>query len=252
MSPDPPVTDAPAAVAALRERGWAVVSAAGLAALTGVAVPMLAPLSSSWTALPPDTWLKDGGKYRSRRHSCFIVAGDDVAPVDHRAHWQSVDYNALHGGLARWFEPMESAVVMSPAWSQLLRGLAAVVSAPTPPARGNDERWFVEAHQFRIDTKLGIGRPTPEGAHRDGVDFVVVILVDRQAIKGGETRVFDALGSAGVRFALTEPWSALLLDDARVMHETTPIQPATPGELGGHRDTLVITFRRGAFQGPGT
>jgi hypothetical protein len=27
----------------------------------------------------------------------------------------------------------------------------------------------IEAHQFRIDTAEGIGRPTPEGAHRDGV-----------------------------------------------------------------------------------
>jgi len=38
----------------------------------------------------------------------------------------------------------------------------------------------------------------------------------------------------------------LLLDDARVIHESTPIQPL---EGGGHRDTLVITLRGGAFQG---
>ncbi|MFX8160728.1 2OG-Fe dioxygenase family protein, partial [Acinetobacter baumannii] len=31
--------------------------------------------------------------------------------------------------------------------------------------------WFIEAHPFRIDTSDGIGRPTPEGAHRDGVDL---------------------------------------------------------------------------------
>ena len=44
-------------------------------------------------------------------------------------------------------------------------------------------RWYVEAHPFRIDTSDGIGRPTPEGAHRDGVDYVVVILVDRVGVK---------------------------------------------------------------------
>jgi hypothetical protein len=48
--------------------------------------------------------------------------------------------------------------------------------------------WFVEAHQFRIDTTDGIGRPTPEGAHRDGVDLVAVFLVSRSGIKGGESR----------------------------------------------------------------
>ena len=57
-----------------------------------------------------------------------------------------------------------------------------------------EQPWYVEAHQFRIDTTDGIGRPTPEGAHRDGVDLVAVLLVGREGIKGGETRVFDADG----------------------------------------------------------
>ena len=75
-------------------------------------------------------------------------------------------------------------------------------------------------------------------------------MVARAAIKGGETRVFDARGSQGLRFTLTEPWSALLLDDERVIHESTPIQPIDQA-AAGHRDTLVLTFRRGGFQGPG-
>jgi hypothetical protein len=107
--------------------------------------------------------------------------------------------------------------------------------------------WYVEAHQFRIDTTDGIGRPTPEGAHRDGVDFVAVLLVAREHVKGGETRVFEAAGPAGLRFTLTRPWTTLMLDDERVIHESTPIQP--DGE-GGHRDTLVLTFRAHGFQDP--
>ena len=46
---------------------------------------------------------------------------------------------------------------------------------------------------------------------------------------------------------MSEAWTTLLLDDARVIHETTPIQPdGGPG----HRDTLVVTLRAGGFQGP--
>jgi hypothetical protein len=105
--------------------------------------------------------------------------------------------------------------------------------------------WFVEAHQFRIDTTDGIGRPTPEGAHRDGVDFVVVILLNRVSVKGGETRIFDAVGSAGLRFTLTQPWSALIMNDERMIHESTPIQPV--GNYG-YRDTLVLTYRSNGFQ----
>ena len=109
-----------------------------------------------------------------------------------------------------------------------------------------EQPWYLEAHQFRIDTTDGIGRPTPEGAHRDGVDLVAVVLVGREGIKGGETRVFDSDGPTGMRFTMQAPWTCLLLDDARVIHESTPIQPL---EAYGHRDTLVLTLRAGGFQG---
>lgn len=76
--------------------------------------------------------------------------------------------------------------------------------------------------------------------------MVAVFLVERHLVKGGETRVFDATGPNGRRFTLTEPWSLLLLDDARVIHETTPIQP--DGD-DSYRDTLVVTLRADGFQG---
>jgi hypothetical protein len=76
-----------------------------------------------------------------------------------------------------------------------------------------------------------------------------VMLVARTGVKGGETRVFDADGPAGQRFTMSQPGQMLLLDDARVIHETTPIQPTEANRIG-HRDTLVVTLRAGAFQGP--
>jgi hypothetical protein len=175
-----------------------------------------------------------------------VVQGPDVRQVPHRAHWQPVEYNALHGGIQRWFEPLPPELVADPAWAGLLQGLAGVAALLRGP-----QAWYVEAHPFRIDTTDGIGRPTPEGAHRDGVDLVAVVLVGRRNVKGGETRVFDAHGPQGVRFTLAQPGSALLLDDARVVHETTPIQPADPAQPGW-RDTLVVTLRRDGFQGPTT
>ena len=225
----------------LRLQGYAMLSPQSVCELAGCKIDDLIALVPSWDDLKPDAYLKDGGHYRRRRHSCFVLEGAEVVPAPHRAHWQPVEYNALHGGMERWFEPMEPAVVQSPAWQQLLRALGRVGSE----LKGG-KPWYVEAHQFRIDTEGGIGRPTPEGAHRDGVDLVAVFLVGREGIKGGETRVFEADGPAGQRFTLTQPWSLLLLDDERVIHESTPIQPVAPH---GHRDTLVLTYRAGGFQG---
>lgn len=229
--------------ATLQQQGYAVLSGASVAALTGASTVDLAALEPFWDDLPPDAYLKDGGRYRRRRHACFVVVGERVTQAPHRAHWQPLEYNALHGGMQRLFEPMSDAMLALPAWPALLRWLARVCSA----LKG-ERAWYAEAHPFRIDTTDGIGRPTPEGAHRDGVDLVAVFLVARHGVKGGETRVFDAAGPNGQRFTLSEPWSVLLLDDARVIHETTPIQPL---DAQGHRDTLVVTLRAGGFQGEG-
>ena len=232
---------------ALRGKGHARLTAAEVAALTASSADALAALAPSWNTLPQDLYLRDGGRYRSRRHACFV---QDLEPralvrVPHRAHWQPTTYNALHGGLERWFEPIETEITGSPAWIRLVIGLGEVFAALRPVPC-----WYIEAHQFRIDTASGIGRPTPEGAHRDGVDYIAIVLVNRVRVLGGETRVFPADSGHGVRFTLAEPWSALLLDDARVVHETTPIQSAT--SVPGWRDTLVLTYRAGGFQAPAT
>lgn len=223
-------------------QGFAVISAADTCQLLGVAANQLADLEPFWADLPPDEFLKDGGRYRKRRHGSFVVDGAAVHQVPHRAHWQPLAYNALHGGMQRWFGELLPACVNSAGWSQLLLALGGLASA----LKGA-QPWFAEAHMFRIDTAGGIGRPTPEGAHRDGVDFVAVFMVARHGIKGGESRVFEANGPMGQRFTLTQPWSLLLLDDERVIHESTPIQP-TEADALGWRDTLVITLRSGGFQ----
>ena len=248
MHPTPPLTALADLPVQLSSAGWAVIDAPTLATLCELPQPAFAAWPSHWPELPPDPHLRDGGRYRKRRHGCFRVSASVTEAVAHRPHWQPVEYNALHGGFERWFDPLPPTLVADPAWTQLLQGLARVADQ----LRGTDgagSAWFVEAHPFRIDTEGGIGRPTPEGAHRDGVDLVAVIIVSRHNVKGGETRVFDARGPQGVRFTLREPFSALLLDDERVIHETTPIQPLD-GSRPAWRDTLVLTYRRGGFQGP--
>lgn len=241
----PPYIAAAEAAQSLRTRGYAVLQPEDFAQWMGLSVADLHAMDADWQGLPPDAFLKDGGRYRRRRHSCFVSEGDQVQQVPHRAHWQPVEYNALHGGMQRMFEPMQDSTTTSAAWLAMINALGQLADQVFCTDELH-ERWFVEAHQFRIDTTDGIGRPTPEGAHRDGVDLVAVLLVGRKGVKGGETRVFEASGPNGQRFTLTEPWSVMLLDDARMIHETTPIQPV---EHGGVRDTLVLTYRRGNFQG---
>jgi len=225
----------------LTEQGMAVLTPDALRARIGP-LDGLDALAPSWSNLPADPHLRDGGRYRYRRHGSLTCApGERANLAAPRPHWQPTTYNALHGGMLRWFEPLEERMTQDKTWLTLVASLSELFAQVRPSAC-----WFIEAHPFRITTEGGVGRPTPEGAHRDGVDFVAVIFVGRNSISGGETRVFE--GAHGVRFTLTEPWSVLLLDDTRVIHESTPIQPA--GEGSGWRDTLVLTFRSEGFQDP--
>ncbi|HQT43553.1 MAG TPA: 2OG-Fe dioxygenase family protein [Halothiobacillus sp.] len=234
----------------LRNQGFCLLSADELYKLTAIDPASCAAAVPLWNDLPADNYLKDGGHYRSRRHGSFVQTlspksdSSELVLASYRPHWQPTSYNALHGGMLRHFEPLIPELLALSFWTPLLTGLGQLFAEikPTP-------QWFIEAHQFRIDTQGGVGRPTPEGAHRDGVNFVAVILIARHQVKGGETRVFELEGHRGVRFTLTQPFSVLLMDDTRVIHESTPITPLDD-EHHGWRDTLVLTYRADGFLEP--
>lgn len=195
--------------------------------------------ADSWNTLELDRYMADGGRYRRRRHALFTVeATGAIERQPHQAHYQSITYNPLHGGIARWFAPMTAASGESPSLRAVLSTCHALFGrlAPATP------RWHVEVHQFRIEARTGeSGRPTPEGLHRDGVDYVLVLLVDRRNIASGTTSVHALDGEALGQFTLTRPFDAALVDDARVAHGVTPVEPMDPS-VPAFRDVLVVTF----------
>jgi len=192
----------------------------------------------SWDDLALDQYMADGGRYRRRRHAVYAATSDGIVRQPHQPHFQSRDYNPLNGGIERWFEPIDAAIGDGATMRAILTWSRGFFEALTP-ARD----WRVEVHQFRIEARAGEqGQPTPEGIHRDGVDYVLVLLVDRVNIVSGTTTVHAvgdgrALGS----FTLSAPLDATVLDDARVAHGVTAIQPLDPAKPG-HRDALVVTW----------
>src|SRR5262245_50770582 len=193
----------------------------------------------SWSNLALDTYMADGGRYRRRRHAVYAATRDGgFVRQPHQPHFQTRDYNPLNGGIARWFEPIDPDVGDGPALERILTWSRAFFETLTPV-----RDWHVEVHQFRIEARAGEqGRPTPEGIHRDGVDYVLVLLIDRVNIVSGTTTVHAvdngrALGS----FTLSTPLDATVLDDARVAHGVTAIEPLDPAKPG-HRDALVVTW----------
>jgi hypothetical protein len=162
----------------------------------------------------------------------------------HRPHFQAVVHNTLNGGVDRWFAPMEDAVAEGAPLRAMLdlgRAMADALHGPLP--------WFVEAHQFRIEAAAGApGFPTPEGVHHDGVDVVLIAMIARSNLVGGETLVEDDAGASLARFVLRDALDTALLDDVRVRHGVTPVAPEDPA-LPSCRDVLVLTWKRGGPPG---
>ena len=199
----------------------------------------------SWNHLEVDTYMADGGRYRRRRHAAFGATRDhDIRRKPHQAHIQAPEYNPLHGGVARWFEPIAAGIGDGATMRTILAFCRSLFGSLTPGTAG----WHIEVHQFRIEARPGEkGKPTPEGLHRDGVDHVLVLLIDRRNINSGATDIHALDGRPLGQFTLTDPFDTALVDDRRVAHGVTPVEPIDPA-LPAYRDVLVVTFA--AERGP--
>ena len=213
----------------------AILQARGLADWEGFA--------ASWNDLGVDTYMADGGRYRRRRHAALSASAAGIRRKPRQPHYQSRDYNPLNGGVARWFDPVTDATANHPALHAILRFCVEIFTGCTPPET-RPASWHVELHQFRVESRAGEnGKPTPEGLHRDGVDWVLVLLVARENVTSGETSIHDLQRRHLGSFTLSEPMEAALVDDDRVYHGVTPVTPVDAAKPA-YRDVLVATFRR--------
>ena len=220
----------------LREQGFAFVEAPEMARVLAMhGMENWDAFARQWDDLGLDTYMADGGRYRKRRHGAYAATAAGVQRKPHQPHYQSRDYNALNGGVERWFAP----VVDSHALLGVIRACHDLFDGLTPmPA------WHVEVHQFRIEARPGAeGKPTPEGMHRDGVDWVLVLMVGRDNIAEGTTTIHALDHTLLGSFTLRAPMDAALVDDNRVFHGVTPVRAENPARPA-HRDVLVVTFRR--------
>lgn len=225
----------------LQRDGFAFVTADIMGGLLGAdALTDWPAFAASWNDLAPDAYLAASGRHRRRRHATFSADADGgIRREAHQPHYQSLKYNPLQGDIQRWFEPVLPALADGASLRRILGFCHDCFGALAPATR----HWHVEVHQFRIEARADeAGEPTPEGVHRDGVDYVLVLLIDRENIERGTTTIHAADRSVLGSFTLTHALDAALVDDARVFHGVTAVTPLDPSKPA-HRDVLVVTFK---------
>ncbi len=195
----------------------------------------------SWNTLQEDQYMADGGRYRKRRHAVFETT--QLAPkprlMPYQPHYQTENNNQLNGGIERYFASIKPDLIESPTLMALLDFGRQLFSRMI----GNNQ-WQIELHQFRIEARDGQkGNPTPEGVHRDGVDFVIVVMINRVNIDSGATTIYNLDNQLVGEFTLLETFDMAIVDDHKVYHGVTPIiQQDTAQEA--YRDVLVITYKK--------
>lgn len=195
----------------------------------------------SWNHLQLDKFMADGGRYRKRLHATLSAqpGARHARSEPHQPHYQSRFYNPLNGGVPRHYEPIRNEILLGHTMQSVLKLACSVFGKLSPYTP-----WHIEAHQYRIEARNRLsGKPTPEGIHRDGMQFLLIMMVGRHNLVNGATELYNLEHEPLAEFTLTDPLDLVLINDERVLHGVTPVAQLDPSR-DGIRDVLLLSFRR--------
>lgn len=196
--------------------------------------PVPAEVLDSYDDVPLDEYMAHGTRYK--RFSQYKLTprdgGWDFELLPHRDYTAFRKFNPVAGGIRRVYEPLKADFL--PLVRVAIAGLEL----------DDSEVWQINVHQNRSRaTTEKPGELTPEGVHQDGHEFVLIAILRRHNVVGGESRLWRGLDAPEPFWRDTlQPGQALLLDDRAIAHDVTDILPADGTE--GYRDILITSFSR--------
>ena len=100
-------------------------------------------------------------------------------------------------------------------------------------------------HQIRIiSSKDIVGYPVPEGWHKDGFDFVILLNINTKNIIGGISRIREKLNDNYDHFSkLLKSGEYIFINDKKYFHYADPINVKNINKKGT-RDIFVLTIKK--------
>jgi hypothetical protein len=198
----------------------------------------VARLADLWEDLPYDTHLHDKGRYRQRRYAKVVydARSDELQITGETEFFQQKQYNPVNTGVRR-FEPIATGFLESRLARRLIGHFAKRFSSEL-----GTSRLEINLHQVRIIGRPDDpGLPTPEGIHKDGVDFSCQILFGRRNAHGGESLIYANDKTPMLGATMQDPLDFYCFRDRDIYHSVTPITPAQ-GSADATRDVLGMDF----------
>lgn len=194
---------------------------------------------SSFKKLPADKYEKSKGYYfRYRRYSRVLIENNFNYPkisfLKKAFFYQEKKRNRYAGGKQRIFKPINKKILQEfiKIYLNNFNHLC------------NFKKIEIGFHQLRIKcSKEFVGYPVPEGWHKDGFNYVIIINFDSKNIEGGITRIKNNLANKDSYSNFLKKSDYIFLNDNKFYHYTDPIN-ITKNSAFGFRDTLVVTIKK--------
>ncbi|MCV3215379.1 2OG-Fe dioxygenase family protein [Plectonema radiosum NIES-515] len=227
---------------ALRKQGFCMVKGDELGLDPSVRTHE-AEFASEWSNLGSDDYLKNSAKFRKRRYGrfCYIPSERSIRQLAHQPYYQSSSANYYAGGIHRVVAPLTDTSVKNPLLAELIR-----FDFDRFPVNAEvfHDTWEVACHQFQIISRPGeLGEPTPEGIHRDEIDFGAIHLLSRSNVNGGQTQIYDLERTLVTDFLLESPMDSMFWNDRQILHAVKSFTPFDPKQLA-IRDILALGYKR--------
>ena len=164
----------------------------------------------------------------------MILFNKKFLPVKDTNFYQKRKINRFAGGKVRKFKAIDSKV---------LNGFAHIFEKNFLK-KITMKKMEIGFHQLRIKCgKNFVGYPVPEGWHKDGFDYVIILNIGSKNIKGGVSRIKNKIDNDHDAFSwFLKKGEYILVNDRKFFHYTDPIN-VMDNKLEGSRDTLVVTVR---------
>ena len=193
--------------------------------------------------MPEDQHLFAGEGERRRRYARLLI--DPTRHVlevfDHDVFFQDKKFDQLYGDIHRQFAPLTPKELNNSFFQMLV--VESYRSLPLS-AKLSKEPFEISVHMIRIEATpfSSIGRPAPEGIHRDGYHFGSIHLMRRENISGADNHIYDLKKHPIDQVRLEQPMDSIYFDDAAIFHGVSPFE-ATDKKVRATRDMLILLYQ---------